>query len=180
MKTAIWIAVLFFQGVTAVSPHLQKRSAPKDQLSSQAPSADFVFGLLKGEASFGPLTQNAWEVYLRSAKLVPWQEGAVWRFKADDGEVRASRFFANGKTDFFLLFFPSNPSRLSDATLAWMYRTASSFAFEEADEIDMTFPQESLGDGQGTRSESITVFLDGRLSRTAVHISWKAASNGGH
>lgn len=139
-------------------------------------SANLAFGILKLEASATPLEQNVWEGYLTNEGLTPWKEN-MWHLEAADGEIRAVRTFVDQETTFSLLFFPSDATPLNEATLSWLYRTASSFNLEDGDGVELSFPQESLGNlagFRGTREQSFLLSLSsGRLDRSLLLITWK-------
>jgi hypothetical protein len=137
-------------------------------------SANTQFEFIKGVGSFGPPpNEKYWEEMLRMAGLTPWRE-KLWHLEAADGEMRAQAFFPQDETSLWLFFFPSGSAPLSDATLSWLYRTASSSSLEGGDQVDLQFPEESLKSGQGTRSQSFLLSLSsGRLERSVVRIVWK-------
>ena len=137
-------------------------------------SANSEFDFIKGMLSFEPLKDKpAWEGYLRTAGLVPWRD-ATWHLEAADGEVRAECFFLDQETSCHLFFLPSNATPLSDATLSWLYRTASGFSFQEGDKVELQFPEEALTSGEGRRSQYFLVSLtSGHLVRTAIYVTWE-------
>ena len=140
---------------------------------TSAVSANSEFDFIKGMLSFEPLKDKAaWEGYLRTAGLVRWRD-ATWHLEAADGEVRAECFFLDQETSCHLFFYPSSATPLSDATLSWLYRTASGFSFQEGDKVELQFPEEALTSGQGRRSQYFLVSLtSGQLARTAIYVTW--------
>jgi hypothetical protein len=140
--------------------------------SSGPMSANSTFGLIRGYVSSAAIDKNTWESFLRDAKLTPWRD-QMWHLDAEDGEVRATAFFRNDESSFWVLYFPSQPAPMSDATLAWMYRTSSSYSFDDGDGVELQFDG-TLKDVKGSRSQTFSISLSsGRLVRTSSFIKWK-------
>ena len=175
--------VLILVFCVGMQPVLAQRTKAPTKAGVQAPkqkptetsvvSANSEFDFIKGMLSFEPLKDKAaWEGYLRTAGLVPWRD-ATWHLEAADGEVRAECFFLEQETSCHLFFLPSGATPLSDATLSWLYRTASGFSFQEGDKVELQFPEEALTSGQGRRSQYFLVSLtSGCLARTAIYVTW--------
>jgi hypothetical protein len=178
-RLTLFLILVFCVGVQTVPA--QQRKAPtkaggqrEKPSETSAQSANSEFDFLKGMLSFEPVKDKAaWEGYLKAAGLVPWRD-PTWHLEAPDGEVRAECFFLERETNCHVLFFPSSATPLSDATLSWMYRSASGFLFQEADKVELQFAEEALTTGEGRRSQYFLVSLtSGRLVRTTIYVTWE-------
>jgi hypothetical protein len=136
-------------------------------------SANTAFGLLR----IGARPDSAeWMKTLAEQGLVPWDgHDDVWHLVASDGEVRVLSIFAHGGTAtiFRLMFFPPLRTPLSDATLSWMYRTATSYSFEDGNGVELEFPS-AAGLWGGSVSQTLLVDLaSSAMIRNSVSIIWK-------
>jgi hypothetical protein len=118
--------------------------------------------------------KTQWEQNLRELGLTPWAGHAdMWRRVESDGEVRAQAFFNGREVSVFLLFFPAAKQRLSEATLLWLFRTATGHSFNNAQGVELLFPEEAAPLG-GMQHHSVLLSLtDGTIERTADRMIWK-------
>ena len=152
---------------TEFSSSTQAAKSPADL------SANSAFGLLKTVVAKPDKSQ--WEEAARTAGLAPWQghEG-MWRLEAPDGEVRAEAFFQSNETNVLLLFFPTAKTPISEATLSWMYRTAAGYSFQDGDQVELRFADETITGGTGRRRQFFLLSLtSSTLTRTVVTMEWK-------
>jgi hypothetical protein len=144
-----------------------------DEQSEQSkPTSANVFGLFANRFLNSPPTKANIDQGMWPLQKVP---GELWRMSDLSGTVEVS---VNPNSGWFSVTYDANVRvSLGDAALAALIARAESVEFgRTAEELVITINTRSLSDGErkGTRTELLTIGLDGGVLREAEVISiWK-------
>jgi hypothetical protein len=144
-----------------------------DEQSEQSrPTSANVFGLFAGRFSNSFPTQANIDEGMWPLQKVP---GEIWQMIDISGSVHVS---VDPNRGFFsVTYSPKIRVSLGDAAIAALIAKAESIEFgNTAEELVLTINKESLSDGEhkGTRTELLTIGLDGGLLEGSEVISvWK-------
>lgn len=136
-------------------------------------SASVAFGTLRALAN---PDSAEWLKTLAEQGLSPWEgHEHFWHLVAADGEVRALWLFRkdNVSSYVYLLFFPLAKTPVGEATLSWLYRSATSYSFQDGTWVELTFPG-AAGIWGGSVSQTFLIDLTSSvLIRNSLMITWK-------
>lgn len=143
------------------------------QSADPTKSASVTFGMLQLLAQ---PDSAAMVSVMKQEGLVPMSDmKSVWHLASPDGEVRVGLMPELDDGHYmWMVYFPASRRPLSDATLSWMYRTATGYSFEDGDGVSLEYLGRTDLPYQGSSTRSILVdLLSSTMVRQKVWFVWK-------
>lgn len=148
--------------------HVERLAPP----STTRTSARQVFAAVSARVRAGESTRAAWDQAVRELGLVPVDSfEMVWAQTDETGEVRASAYFFDDRSHFFVHFAPAGATSAIPAPLmTGLLQRSELVQLDGGDSVELTLAERAVGGTcQGATRDSITVDLrTARLLRTSV------------